>query len=154
MENNLEEFIKNENNILNVIKKINESFPEIIEKYYPTCPHRSAENYFMTGSCAAYAEMLYNLFTPFASYYDSNVIGHIVVKIGDYYYDCLGINNEPLYPENKYRYCDEEHLDVFKDIANKRNDVDKVIMPYLLQVGQEIITQELEKFDEAQTKTR
>ena len=154
MENNLEEFIKNENNILHVIKKINESFPEIMEKYYQTCPHRNAKTYFMTGSCAAYAEMLHNLFTPFASYYDSNVIGHIVVKIGDYYYDCLGINNEPLYPENKYRYCDEEYLGVFKDIANKRSSIDKVIMPYLLQVGQEIIAQELEKLEEAQTKTR
>lgn len=154
MENNLEEFIKNRNNILNVIKKINESFPEIMEKYYQTCPHRSAEAYFMTGSCAAYAEMLYNLFSPFASYYDSNVMEHIVVKIDKLYYDCLGINYEPFYQENKYRYCDEEHLGVFKDIANKRSNVDKVIMPYLLQVGQEVIAQELEKFDESQTKTR
>ena len=86
--------------VLQVIKAINNKFPEVMKKVCPTNPHRDPVNYYLTGSCVQYAEILHEVFKGYAKLCCTK--GHAFVHIGDHYYDASGICFTAEYKEEEF----------------------------------------------------
>ena len=141
MNENLEEFINNPDNIIDIINTINKSFPDIMETYVPTSPHRDPIQYFLTGSCTTYATLLHEIFKGYASYYDCD--SHVLVKIGDYYYDVNGENIEPKLENSGYRYCSDKDYGCVLISLGRTDGIDDIIYPELLKIGQNALQDKL-----------
>ncbi len=139
-------FCQNPFNVLKIIDAINDNFAPLIQQYAPTCPHRDPYSYFMTGSCPVYAEIIHEVFKGYADYYDKP--GHILNKIGNYYFDVGGINQEPIEQNSQYQYCEEEYFGMATLPYYRKDDVEDIIKPKLIEVGQQALAAELAKMDD------
>ena len=154
MDNKMETFCQNPMNILKVIGVINQNFSRLMEKYAQNSPHRDPYQYFMTGSCAAYAQILHEIFSGYAEYYD--MPGHILNKIGNFYFDVGGINYEPNEPNSEYRDCPDEYFDMVTAPYWRKDGIEKKLIPELIEIGKQALEKYLNELNIAEEngKTR
>lgn len=143
MEEAIKEFIKSPYNVNNVIYDIYESFGKIMEEQCPTCPHRDAYNYFMTGACPTFAQILHTIFEGFAEYYDTD--GHILNKIGNYFYDIAYWKIKLCSEHPEYRYCPDELFGMATIALGKHDGTEEKIKEPLIEVGKESLKRNLEE---------
>ena len=132
--------------ILNVIDAINKSFPIIMNKYFPNYHHKDPYNYFLTGSCAKYAEILHEVFNGYAKYVTNNY--HALVQIGKFCYDVKGLNYDASVNKNLYIVYEDGEENEFllhAEINFGRHDehIIDTIMPELIAVGKEALAKQL-----------
>lgn len=141
MENNkIEEFIKIEENVLEVIRAIDTAFPEIFMKYNHY--ERTAESFYYGGHCVSFAQILIEIFgKEHALVYTSgsNIIDHAITKIGNNFYDIIGnANGEYANPRSEpYIACpDTDYLNyICETMTNAREEHDYEMRPELIEIG-------------------
>lgn len=101
--------------ILEFIKYVNDYLDDDYREYIDFI---GAENYFTHGGCYEFAKIIKH-FIPSAIIYRSNpksekYYDHIIVKIGDNYYNATGIIPNPIAESEFYEVSDEE-LEIIPD---------------------------------------
>jgi hypothetical protein len=128
-EEELKEYIENPDVVNSVIYAINLSLkvPEPQNIY----------TYFLTGHCNVYAEILVKVFEGHAI--PCSNVGHIVVKIGEYYYDVEGIIPSSTIEPTEFQEMSNDEL---YDISNTglgafRNEIDDELIELGAAIGKE-----------------
>ena len=136
-----EKIITDVGTVLNVIDIINDNFPEVMARVSPTNPHRDPYNYYMTGSCLYYAEILHNVFSGYANYCKTE--DHAFVKIGNHYFDVCGVYNDAQFKRvefEEYSLEDEDHFYLSTLGFGRNNDeVDNKLIDILTNIGKEAL---------------
>lgn len=149
MDNTIEKFISNPFNVEKVIREINAQFPIVVEQYIPNNPHRDATQYFRSGSCPVYAEILHDTFEGYAQYYDS--ASHVIVKIGNYYYDVGGIFSKEYLEKGDFVYCPDDYFGFVFTKFGRKDEEEKIIYEHLKEIAKDILQEKLQEYKE---KTR
>ncbi len=141
-----EKIITDVDTVLKVIEEINNNFPKVMEKISPLNPHRDPFNYYMTGSCLYYAELLHDIFEDYATYCKTD--SHAFVKIGDHYYDVCGVNTDAQFKRVTVEEFSKEEEPYFfmatLGFGRKNDEVDKQLIKELTNIGKEALAQILE----------
>lgn len=135
--NELNATMTNVSLILEVIEEINKNvkLPDGHTSY----------SYFMTGHCNVFAIILTMIFDGYATPYSSD--DHVITKIGNYYYDTLGVITD-LSVLSKYKKDNIEWLRDMCDITGLGSfeiGVDDVIVKEGVNLGKTIIQDAIEK---------
>lgn len=130
----MNEMMTNHEVVISVIDELREAFPEIFMKYNNY--KREANNFYMFGHCASFADILSEIFKGYATQYSNG--GHVITKIGEDFFDILGwANGEYLNPREggKYKAWIDAPLEYdFCDLTSK-DDHDYELRMELIQIG-------------------
>ena len=132
----IEDIITNPDVIYSVINVIKDNFPVLLEKYCPNNQNKNPNSHYMSGSCGEFAYLLDDIFKDYASFYVNTTHGHVVMKIGDYFWDVNGMHTwESLYPG--YNETPKEFVEFDLMPFTRTDDTDKILKPYLLALAKE-----------------
>lgn len=128
-----------EDQILNIINKINSEFKEtLLSLYsYPYQGNSDVYSYYLTGHCPSYAQILYNIFgdTETIEFHAEDKKGtHIVTKINDHFYDVRGNVNTliDLGPNSKFNYS---YLGAMQYYYGNNDKIDQLLIIQLSEIG-------------------
>lgn len=141
MNENIKDLAHNPFIVREVINTINSQYPQIIELYNPSNPHKQPYSYFMTGGCSNYAEILTNIFQEQVDGYylvstdGSHTLDHVITKIGDYYYDVNGMKILSDYLLFEAYPPGLDSLEQATLAFGRHTDADNIIIEKLSEIG-------------------
>ncbi len=134
-----EEVITDLGTVLKVIEAMNARFGEVMESICPTNPHRDPYNYYLTGSCVAYAEILHEVFKGYARFCCTK--SHAFVRIGNYYVDVTGVYNDAQFKRVEFEEFSLEDEPYFYmatiPFGRNNSEVENKVQAALINIGKE-----------------
>lgn len=149
-DNTMNDTILEPGNIINIITTLNNSFNNLYYKYtlenLQKCNIKNVDynfikqqitpnvyQYYLNGHCASYSEILCNIFGKYATKYNSS--NHVIVKIGENFYDVRGLINDIVDEE----FHITEKLDSFyiETSLGIKDELEKPIEKALIDIGKE-----------------
>ena len=133
---NIEEVMTNPDVVYSVINAISDNFTKVLKEYCPNIENKNPYSHYMTGSCGEFAYMIYDIFQEYSSFYVNKDEGHVVMKIGEYYWDIRGRHTfdslGPGYVETPAEYVEFDLMPFIRT-----DGTDKIITPHLTALAKE-----------------
>ena len=142
----MEEVITDMGTVFRVISSINTNFPTIMKKINPYSYHQDPINYYLTGSCTYYAEILHDVFEGYANFCCTET--HAFVKIGSHYYDVAGVYNDAQFGRVEFEvfpFEEEEYFYAATLSFGRKSNFDEKIRDELTIIGKETLAKILEE---------
>lgn len=147
----LQQIISDSNNVLKIIDELNNCFiyiyqrlqMKIIKQNNSNIDYNNINNfhspilYYLNGHCPSYANILCEIFGEYAIKYNSN--DHVVVKIGEHFYDVRGLIDNLITDEfRKTEIDDLVYIDIYFGI---KDSLEQPIEKELINIGKNALEQ-------------